>query len=212
MTIFLETDLNTFSSKISDVAMPNRFIVEITPSEKVENVSSILSSDIKFFCTKAIIPEISIVGPVVNFRGTKQMLSGDPKFGTLVLGFLNANNWRVRNYFEDWLSTIKDYQGIKKNEKINTAKNYVDIPFSDIVVKQIDGGYRVLAQYNFYRAAPLEMSAIDLNVETASANEAFDITFQFSHWFRGIDRNDVDEMGEHEVVEIDNYSEYDGAQ
>ncbi len=175
--------LSNFSRNITDLAYPNRFLVSIPVNPVVD---TIMNMDLlKFMCTKATIPEMSITGPEVNYRGTKKMLPGDPKHGSLVLGFLNANSWKVRNFFEDWMSQIKDYQGITNKENIGI--NFKEAKGSTILVKQIGGENAVMATYSFYHALPLEITAMELSTESSNMTETFDVTFHYSHWFRGRD-------------------------
>jgi len=98
MALREDITLRRFSSQVQSLARPNRFIVNIK-----DRYSPDLDS-FKFFITKAVIPQVDITGPELNYFGTKITLSGDPKFEPLVLSFLNGKisdkqfRFRIRCY------------------------------------------------------------------------------------------------------------------
>lgn len=180
--------LNKFSEAISDLARPNRFIVSISDNSIMRqylprDVRGF--DDLKFFVTNTSLPPIDITGPEINYFGTKMMLAGDPKFEPLTITFLNAanknNEWKVRQLFELWMKYIVNYTDIL-NEHGNGNLEYRN--GSTITIEQIDKTYNTIATYEFYNCVPLNIGAIEFDMNAENSVENFDVTFHYTYYKR----------------------------
>jgi len=170
--------LAKFSSQIKGLARPNRFAFSYGTSQT--------DNFLTFQCTKVSIPKINIKGPEIKWRGTSMTLQGDPKKEPLTVTFLNDSGWEARKYFEKKSNEIRE-----SGSKGNSAHSFsnVGIPFNEIEMNNLTAriehygdNNEIIASYEFLHCLPLEISGIDLNMETNGQVETFDVTFYYTKY------------------------------
>jgi hypothetical protein len=181
MTIGDDIKLSSFSQAVKDLARPNRFLVSI-----IRSIGQQPFEDIKYFVNKATIPSVDIIGPEIQYFGTKITLAGDPKFQPLTISFLNGtnknNDWSTRDYFETWLSSIVTYD-YNTNQHASGKLDYRK--GATISVKQLSSGDKVIANYEYFNAVPLSISEISLDMASNNQTETFDVVFYYTYFNRG---------------------------
>ena len=122
----------------------------------------------------------SVVAPVpVLFRGRQLQLAGDRTFEPVSLTIINDTGFEVRNSFERWMNGINNLQ-------TNTGVTDVTEYTADMVVQQLDRDDAILKQYTLTSCWPTAISAIDLNMDTASEIETFEITWRYTSFNAGV--------------------------
>ena len=132
-----------------------------------------------FLCKGAQLPA-SIIAPItVPFRGRQLQIAGDRTFEPWTITVINDSEFNVRNAFERWMNGINDLQ-------TNTGVTNVTEYTADMVVQQLDRDDAVLKQYVLTSCWPTAISAIDLNMDTASEVETFEITWRYTSFNAGV--------------------------
>ena len=83
---------------------------------------------------------------------------------------LNDTDFAIRDAMERWMSAMNDFQ-----TKCRTLTNVAEYT-SDIVVRQLDARQYDLKTYISRNCFPVAIAPIDLNMDTASEIETFDVT------------------------------------
>jgi hypothetical protein len=169
--------LSEFRSKISDLARPNRFEVQIVPPssyEYVEGDYNLLSWTVE----TAQIPSRTQGEIVIKYHGMQLPLPGDYSKEPLTIGFLNTYGWEGKNFFDMWM----EFGQQTSEQNIRTSANE-QISDSKIIVTQLGRTKSdTLAQYEFYNVFPTNISAIELSSGEADGIEKFTVTFAYSHF------------------------------
>ena len=109
------------------------------------------------------------------FRGRILKMAGDRTFADWQITILNDTGFVIRDSMERWMN------GINSHSANTGLVNPVDYQ-ADLVVEQLDRDEVVLKKYTFRGAFPLEVGAIELSYDQATAIEEFTVNFGYQYW------------------------------
>lgn len=158
-------------------ARANQFRVILNTPSGI--ATGLIAANAQFMIRSAALPGQSITEIPVQFRGRQLYLAGDREFETWTTTVLNDTDFAIRNGIERWMNGINDLQ-------TNTGVTNVTEYTADMVVQQLDRDDAVLKQYTLTSCWPTAISAIDLNMDTASEIETFEITWRYTSFNAGV--------------------------
>ena len=126
-----------------------------------------------FMVKAAALPGQTITEIPVNFRGRQLFLAGDRTFETWTTTILNDTNFAVRTGIEQWMNGIND---LETSTGLSNVSDYT----ADIIVEQLDRDDSVLKTYILTSCWPTVVAPIDLNMDTVSEIEQFDVTWRYT--------------------------------
>jgi hypothetical protein len=100
-------------------------------------------------------------------------IAGDRTFETWTTTILNDTDFAVRDAMERWMSGIND---LETSVGVSNLALYT----SDILIEQLDRDNSVLKSYTLKTCWPTAIAAIDLNMDTVSEIETFDVTWRYT--------------------------------
>ena len=128
-----------------------------------------------FLCRSAQLPASTMGVVEVPFRGRVLKMPGDRTFDNWSATILNDTGFVVRDSMERWMNGINSHQ-------TNTGLvNPVDYQ-ADLIVEQLDRDENVLKKYTFRGAFPVNVAAIELSYDQATAIEEFAVEFAVQYW------------------------------
>jgi hypothetical protein len=158
-------------------ARANQFRVILNTPSGI--ATGLIAANAQFMIRSAALPGQTITEIPVQFRGRQLYLAGDREFETWTTTVLNDTDFAIRNGIERWMNGINDLQ-------TNTGVTNVTEYTADMVVQQLDRDDAVLKQYTLTSCWPTAISAIDLNMDTASEIETFEITWRYTSFNAGV--------------------------
>ena len=132
-----------------------------------------------FMCKGAQLPQSVIEEVPISFRGRLLKIAGERSFEPWSVTVLNDTDFAIRNGMERWMNGINNLQ-------TNTGVTNVTEYTADMVVQQLDRDDAILKQYTLTSCWPTAISAIDLNMDTASEIETFEITWRYTSFNAGV--------------------------
>tara|TARA_A200000159_G_C7211981_1_gene292409 strand:+ start:230 stop:751 length:522 start_codon:yes stop_codon:yes gene_type:complete len=158
-------------------ARANQFRVILNTPSGI--ATGLIAANAQFMIRSASLPGQTITEVPVQFRGRQLYLAGDREFETWTTTVLNDTDFAIRNGMERWMNGINNLQ-------TNTGVTNVTEYTADMVVQQLDRDDAILKQYTLTSCWPTAISAIDLNMETASEIETFEITWRYTSFNAGV--------------------------
>lgn len=158
-------------------ARANQFRVILNTPSGI--ATGLIAANAQFMIRSAALPGQTITEIPIQFRGRQLYLAGDREFETWTTTVLNDTDFAIRNGIERWMNGINDLQ-------TNTGVTNVTEYTADMVVQQLDRDDAVLKQYVLTSCWPTAISAIDLNMDTASEVETFEITWRYTSFNAGV--------------------------
>ena len=137
----------------------------------------------RYMCKAASLPASTIANIDVPFRGRIFKVAGDRTVDVWSITVINAEDFRLRNAFEEWMDRIAK---LDNNLGATSPEAYM----VDAEVFQLGRGSTkastssdgtdntVLKQYKFQSIFPTSLSAIDLSYDTGDTIEEFTVEFQ----------------------------------
>ena len=152
-------------------ARANQFSVSLNPPSGI--ATGLVPFSANFMVKAAALPGQTITEIPINFRGRQLFVAGDRTFETWTTTILNDTDFKVRNNMEAWMSSIND---------LETSVGVSDLSLytSDILIQQLDRDNSVLKSYTLKTCWPTAIAAIDLNMDTVSEIETFDVTWRYT--------------------------------
>jgi len=135
--------------------------------------TGLLGASTQFFIKTASLPGQTITDIPVNYRGRQLFIAGDRTFETWTTTILNDTDFRIRNGIERWMNAIND---LDENTGLTNVTDYT----AQLVVQQLDRDDTVLKSYVLKTCWPTAVGAIDLNMDTVSEIETFDVTWRYT--------------------------------
>ena len=165
-------NINAFKANIAGGgARANQFKVILTsPPGIVTGLDNIAAS---FHIKASSLPGQTITEVAVPFRGRTLYLAGDREFETWTTTIINDTGFLVRNAMERWMSGIND---LETSQGTTNPANY----YSQLLVKQLDRDDNTLKSYTLKNCWPTAIGAIDLNFDTVSEVETFEVTWRYT--------------------------------
>jgi len=125
----------------------------------------------------------------VPHRGRKIKIPGDRTFAEWSITILCANDFIMRDGFEDWSNTINEHQEntSRSHQAFGSEGVAPDNPHSSKVyhdwsVTQLNRAGLGVKEYNFVGCWPSEVGAVEMDYETTDSVAEFPVTLQYSYW------------------------------
>ena len=151
-------------------ARANQFRVSLNPPAIS---TGLIPENASFMVKAAALPGQTITEIPVNFRGRQLFVAGDRTFETWTTTIMNDTDFAVRNAMESWMNGIND---LETSIGVSNMALYT----SDILIEQLDRDNSVLKTYTLKTCWPTAIAAIDLNMDTVSEIETFDVTWRYT--------------------------------
>jgi len=168
--------IDVFRDKISNMAAPNRFQVEMQFPAFVTGLGD-LPDVCKFMCKGASVPAETIGQIDIPYHGMTLKVSGDREYPDWTVTVYNTEDWDVRTAFETWLKFIHDPD---TNLKTSHPSYQVDLIVKQLGINTLDGDSPI-ATYQFMHAWPKNISEIALDFESSNAVETFSVDFSYQY-------------------------------
>ena len=152
-------------------ARANQFSVSLNPPSGI--ATGLVPFTANFMVKAAALPGQTITEIPVNFRGRQLFIAGDRTFETWTTTILNDTDFAIRNAMERWMSGIND---LETSLGVTDMLEYT----SDIIVRQLDRDNTILKSYVLKTCWPTVIAPIDLNMDTVSEIETFDVTWRYT--------------------------------
>jgi len=130
----------------------------------------------RMLCKATSLPGQTITEIDVNFRGRHLYVAGDREWETWNTTFYVDRNMNIRNHMEVWMNEINDVGD--SSSLHDGGYGYM----SDITVRHLDHNNHVTKAYNMINAWPTTITPIELDYDSTSAIETFDVTWRFTSW------------------------------
>jgi hypothetical protein len=165
-------NINAFKANIAGGgARANQFKVVLTsPPGIVTGLDNIAAS---FHIKASSLPGQTITEVAVPFRGRTLYLAGDREFETWTTTCINETNFALRDSMERWMSGIND---LETSQGVTNPAEY----YAQMEVHQLDRNNNVLKAYVLKNCWPTIVAPIDLNFDTVSEVETFDVTWRYT--------------------------------
>ena len=165
--------IDTFKSRLQGGgARANQFRV-IIPSVAGIIGTGLNSETTSFLVRTASLPGQTITEIPINFRGRQLFIAGDRTFEPWTTTVFNDTDFMIRNAMETWMNAIND---LSEATGLSNVTDYT----ADVFVEQLDRDDAVLKTYRLKNCWPTAIGAIDLNADTVSEIETFDITWRYT--------------------------------
>jgi len=152
-------------------ARANQFrVIMNTPTGIATGLSSVTTS---FLVRTASLPGQTITEIPINFRGRQLYLAGDRTFETWSTTVFNDTDFMIRNALERWMNGIND---LANATGLSNVRDYT----ADMIVEQLNRDDQVIKTYVLRNCWPTAIAAIELNMDTVSEIETFDITWRYT--------------------------------
>jgi hypothetical protein len=152
-------------------ARANQFrVIMNTPTGIATGLSAVTTS---FLVRTASLPGQTITEIPINFRGRQLYLAGDRTFETWSTTVFNDTDFMIRNALERWMNGIND---LANATGLSNVRDYT----ADMIVEQLNRDDQVIKTYVLRNCWPTAIAAIELNMDTVSEIETFDITWRYT--------------------------------
>ena len=165
--------IDDFASRLQGGgARANQFRV-IIPQQAGIIGTGLDSNTTSFLVRTASLPGQTITEIPVNFRGRQLFLAGDRTFETWSTTVFNDTDFMIRNAMETWMDAINDLSNARG---LSNVRDYT----ADLTVNQLNRDDKVIKTYVLKNCWPTVISPVELNMDTVSEIETFDITWRYT--------------------------------
>ena len=166
------SNIDIFKSRLTGGgARANQFSVSLNPPTGI--TTGLVPEAANFMVKAAALPGQAITEIPVNFRGRQLFVAGDRTFETWTTTILNDTDFAIRDAMERWMSGIND---LETSIGLSAVSEYT----SDVIVRQLDRDNKILKSYVLKTCWPTAIAPIDLNMDTVSEIETFDVTWRYT--------------------------------
>jgi len=164
--------IDTFAANMAGGgARANQFrVIMNTPTGIATGLQTTTTS---FLVRTASLPGQTITEIPINFRGRQLFLAGDRTFETWSTTVFNDTDFMIRNALERWMNGIND---LAEATGLSNVRDYT----ADLIVEQLNRDDQVIKTYVLRNCWPTAIAAIELNMDTVSEIETFDITWRYT--------------------------------
>jgi hypothetical protein len=164
--------IDTFAANMAGGgARANQFrVIMNTPTGIATGLQTTTTS---FLVRTASLPGQTITEIPINFRGRQLFLAGDRTFETWSTTVFNDTDFMIRNALERWMNGIND---LAEATGLSNVRDYT----ADLIVEQLNRDDQVIKTYVLRNCWPTAIGAIELNMDTVSEIETFDITWRYT--------------------------------
>ena len=165
--------IDDFASRLQGGgARANQFRVVMNAPAIAGNFGS-QTEQTSFLVRTASLPGQTITEIPVNFRGRQLFVAGDRTFETWSTTVFNDTDFAIRNGIERWMNGINDLNNSQGRSNVNEYT-------ADLFVEQLNRDNVVIKSYVLKKCWPTVISPIELNMDTVSEIETFDITWRYT--------------------------------
>ena len=165
--------IDDFASRLQGGgARANQFRVVMNAPAIAGNFGS-QTEQTSFLVRTASLPGQTITEIPVNFRGRQLFVAGDRTFETWSTTVFNDTDFAIRNGIERWMNGIND---LNNSQGRSNVADYT----ADLFVEQLNRDNVVIKSYVLKKCWPTVISPIELNMDTVSEIETFDITWRYT--------------------------------
>jgi hypothetical protein len=169
--------LDTFKSKlVGGGARANQFRVTMSYPASVTEKPIDLAP---FMIKAASLPGQTIDEIGLNYRGRVLYIDGDRTFDTWTTTVINDVGFEIRNSIEAWMNLINV---MTPNTSAQNPSDYM----VDLLVEQFDRKDVVIKSHKLINCWPTVLAPIDLNWDTRSEVETFDVTWRYTKFSRTV--------------------------
>lgn len=138
----------------------------------------------QFLCKAATLPGSTVQPIEIPYRGRIVNVAGERVFQPWAVTIYNDVTFGIRNAFEQWQAGIQRYAST--NGKTHPEEYQVDLE-----IHQLDRNGAPLKKYKFIDAFPSVISPIQLDYDSVSQIETFDVEFTYNYFISntGTDRD-----------------------
>jgi hypothetical protein len=167
---------NFRSQMVGDGARPNLF--SCTIPDLTVNVNGETGSEVafNFMARAAQLPGSTVNQIPVNYFGRELKFSGNRIFTEWTVTIINDEDFKVRNTFEKWMSSL--------NSHVSNLRSLINPSAyqKDGYVTQYGKDGSVIKEYKFIGMFPIDISPIELDWGANDAIEEFAVTFAYQWW------------------------------
>ena len=169
-----EFNVSSFRSQmVGDGARPNLF--SCTIPDLTVNVNGESGSEVafNFMARAAQLPGSTVNSIPVNYFGRELKFSGNRVFSEWTVTIINDEDFKIRNTFEKWMSSL--------NSHVSNLRNLVS-PLAyqkDGYVTQYGKAGNIIKEYQFVGLFPIDVSPIELDWSANDSIEEFAVTFAY---------------------------------
>jgi hypothetical protein len=165
-------NINAFKANIAGGgARANQFKVVLAAPAGI--VTGLDAANASFMIKATSLPGQTITEVPVPFRGRTLYLAGDREFETWTTTCINETTFALRDAMEKWMSGIND---LETSQGVTNPADY----YAQMEVHQLDRNNNVLKAYVLKNCWPTIVAPIDLNFDTVSEVETFDVTWRYT--------------------------------
>ena len=144
----------------------------------IPSIAGIIGTGINSFTTSFLVRTAQLPGQTIteipiNFRGRQLFIAGDRTFETWSTTVFNDTDFMIRNGIETWMNRIND---LSNSRGLSNVSEYT----ADLTVRQLNRDNQVIKSYVLKNCWPTVVSPIELNMDTVSEIETFDITWRYT--------------------------------
>ena len=155
-------------------ARANQFRITLG-SPNLAGTGNLTTQATSFMVKASSLPGQTITEIPVNFRGRQLFLAGDRTFETWTTTIINDTDFAVRRSMESWMNGINN---LANNTGEDVLLNYT----SDMRIDQLDRNDAIVYTYRLKTCWPTVIAPIDLNYDTVSEIETFDVTWRYTEF------------------------------
>lgn len=178
-------DLNKFrAALVNGGARPTQFEMRITWPQILAGRVSDVTRDLSFLCNVSEIPASSI-GPIsVYYAGRVLNYAGDRKFGTLTVGVINDDDFKVRKALELWSAAIAGHDTTLSqfDGGLGSGSYATDGVVLQYTRNNKGNNQNATVGYKFIGMFPTNVAAIALNWSDTDKIEEFSVEFAYQWW------------------------------
>lgn len=158
---------------ISGGARSNQFKVNVSFPAGIDTGSA--GQNLQFLAKSATLPSSTLADVAVGYRGRTVHFAGEREFQPWTIEIYNDNDFNMRNVFERWVDMMQ-------NAATTSGMMYPMGYQTQMQVWQLDRSERVVKEYNFVDAFPIDVGQIQLDWDQNNQIEIFPVTFQYNYW------------------------------
>ena len=172
-----EFNVANFRSQMEgDGARPNLFSCSIP--DLTVNINGESGSEVafNFMCRAAQLPGSTVNSVPVNYFGRELKFSGNRVFSEWTVTIINDENFKIRNTFEKWMSSLNSHVG-----NLRTLVSPLGYQKDGYVTQYGKNGLPI-KDYKFVGLFPKYVRAIELDWGANDSIEEFAVTFAYQWW------------------------------
>jgi len=167
-------NIENFKSKIGQVAVPNKYIVNFNAMPNFNKHFPTLGNDLSLLAKSVNLPNMDSKEISTNHWGFERSIISSIDYDAFYIDFLIDKNYEVRKGFESWYNDVFN----KKKWQVNYFDDY-NIPEVEIIVlNKQDEWIHNITLYNVY---PIKLGPVQMAYGKSDYGE-FNVTFKFWNW------------------------------